>query len=482
MRIRSICAVILLAWIKFMVLKVSAEYCFDPNILDPRGGKVVNCALVTDIKSLLKNQQYIKSSAILSFKQNVNMFETTLHCSSTEEICSKVKATFDSAGEILSSTINFVEKIKVNATFTPFCEKGYCEDEEILGSAGPIRFHPMIDDDDMVRLYPQSLVKQFQYHTHLEYSQYDIGAIFNSDAKYWFGGEINIEKNQFDFLYIILHELIHGLGFGSSWDQYYVGLITPPIINKFNGVKINVESNNNNNDEDNNNNNKENSIKFVEWAFDKYVILMENKTKISSITQELNEFFDQKSLNNIKINNQRDFEINFHKSKQFNIAKQMFGLAQTPNTIGFLSKEKDNNNNNINNSKEKIDNSKDVVILETSFNPFRVASSISHIDNSLYSNTEDFLMRPVIMNGVTLQQEIINGGNYSGGPIGPKLKQILETLGYSTKDNPASYRPRVVNPASVDISIAAPLLMDNVYLEIIFSILVTLTFHFLIYQ
>ncbi|CAG8479623.1 11222_t:CDS:2 [Rhizophagus irregularis] len=368
MRIRSICAVILLVWIKFMVLKVSAEYCFDPNILDPRGGKVVNCALVTDIKSLLKNQQYIKSPAILSFKQNVNMFETTLHCSSTEEICSKVKATFDSAGEILSSTINFVEKIKVNATFTPFCEKGYCEDEEILGSAGPIRFHPMIDDDDMVRLYPQSLVKQFQYHTHLEYSQYDIGAIFNSDAKYWFGGEINIEKNQFDFLYIILHELIHGLGFGSSWDQYY------------------------------------------------------NKTKISSITQELNEFFDQKSLNNIKINNQRDFEINFHKSKQFNIAKQMF---------------------------------------ETSFNPFRVASSISHIDNSLYSNTEDFLMRPVIMNGVTLQQEIINGGNYSGGPIGPKLKQILETLGYSTKDNPASYRPRVVNPASVDISIAAPLLMDN---------------------
>jgi hypothetical protein len=429
MKIRPI-AVILLAWIKFMVLIVGAEYCFDPNILDPRGGKVVNCALVTDLKSLLRNQRYIKSSAILSSKQNVNMFETTLHCTSTEEICTKVKAAFDSAGEILSSTINFVEKIKVNVTFTPLCEKekGHCEedDDEILGSAGPIRFHPMIDDDDIVRLYPQSLVKQFQYHTHLEYSQYDIGAIFNSDAKYWFGGEVNIEKNQFDFLYIILHELIHGLGFGSSWDQYYVGLITPPIINNFNGVNINVESNNN---DDDYNNNKGKSIKFVEWAFDKYVILMENKTKISSVTQELNEFFDQKPVDNVKINTQRDFEINFHNSKQFNIAKQMFGLAQTPNTIGFLSKGKDDNNN-INNSKEKKDDlNSDVVILETSFNPFRVASSISHIDNSLYSNTEDFLMRPVIMNGVTLQQEIINGGNYSGGPIGPKLKQILETLG-----------------------------------------------------
>ncbi|GBB95113.1 hypothetical protein RclHR1_02480012 [Rhizophagus clarus] len=473
MRIRTI-AVILLIWIKLMI--ISAEYCFDPNISDPRGGKVVNCALVTDLKSLLKNQKYIKSPAILSSNRNVNMFETTLHCSSTEEICTKVKEAFDSAGEILSSTINFVEKIKVNATFTPLCdkEKGNCEDDEILGSAGPIRFHPMIDDDNMVRLYPQSLVKQFQYHTHLEYSQYDIGAIFNSNAKYWFGGEINIEKNQFDFLYIILHELIHGLGFGSSWDQYYVGLITPPIINSFNSVNINVESNNNNDDDDYNNN-KEKSVKFVEWAFDKHVILMGNGTKISSITQELNEFFNPESLNNLKINTQRDFEINFHNSKQFIIAKQMFNLAQTPNTIGFLSKGKDDDNN-----KNIKDLDKNIVILETSFNPFRVASSISHIDNSLYSNTEDFLMRPVIMNGVTLQQEIVNGGNYSGGPIGPKLKQILETLGYSTKDNPASYRPRVVNPASIDTSIAAPLFANNIYLEIVFALLITYAFHFLI--
>ncbi|RIA84490.1 hypothetical protein C1645_832164 [Glomus cerebriforme] len=474
MRMRSI-VVILSIWITFISFIVNAEYCFDPNILDSRGGKVVNCALVTEIKSLLKNQneRYLKSPT-----QNVNMFETTLHCSSTEEICTKVKASFDLAGEILSSTIHFVEKIKVNATFKPLCEKkGHCEDEEILGSAGPIRFHPMIDDDDMVRLYPQSLVKQFQYHTHLEYSQYDIGAIFNSEAKYWFGNinnsnnnyNIGIEKNQFDFLYIILHELIHGLGFGSSWDQYYIGLITPLIINKFNGISVNIESN------DNNNNYNKGKVKFVEWAFDKYVILMGNGTKVSSITQELNKFFDQSSLDNVEIT-QRDFEINFHNSKQYNIAKQMFDIAQTPNTIGFLSKE------NNNNSKEKRDLNKDIVLLETSFNPFRVASSISHIDNSLYSNTEDFLMRPIIMNGVTLQQEIINGGNYSGGPIGPKLKQILATLGYLTKDNPTFYnKPKVIDPALINISSIAVSLKNNIYyIDVVFTLLITLILHLLL--
>src|SRR5581483_5870863 len=117
----------------------------------------------------------------------------------------------------------------------------------------------------------------------------------------------------------------------------------------------------------------------------------------------------------------RDFEINFHNSKQFNIAKQIFELAQTPNTIGFLLEKKDNININI--------NINDIVILETSFNPFRASSSISHIDHSIYSNTEDFSMRPIVLNGITLQQQIINSGNYSGGPVGPKLKRILETIG-----------------------------------------------------
>ena len=51
----------------------------------------------------------------------------------------------------------------------------------------------------------------------------------------------------------------------------------------------------------------------------------------------------------------------------------MFDLAQIPNTIGFLLKKKYNNNDS-----KKDDLNKNIVTLETSFKPFKIASSISH--------------------------------------------------------------------------------------------------------
>ncbi|RHZ84826.1 hypothetical protein Glove_74g270 [Diversispora epigaea] len=106
-------------------------------------------------------------------------------------------------------------------------------------------------------------------------------------------------------------------------------------------------------------------------------------------------------------------------------------IAQTPYSLGFLPQN-------------SINNIKDAVILETSIIPYLSGSSISHVDNKTYTNSPDFLMRAYVNNGTSLNQEIISGGNYTLGSIGPKLKQVLETMGYKTVDNLNPYKPKVI--------------------------------------
>ncbi|CAG8731290.1 8955_t:CDS:2, partial [Funneliformis mosseae] len=84
----------------------------------------------------------------------------------------------------------------------------------------------------------------------------------------------------------------------------------------------------------------------------------------------------------------------------------------------------------------------DAVILETAINPFVQGSSVSHMDFATYLNTSDFLMMYKAVVGKTIEELIKDGGNYPGGVIGPKLKLMLETIGYTTEDNPNPYKPK----------------------------------------
>ncbi|CAJ0879198.1 8860_t:CDS:2 [Entrophospora sp. SA101] len=115
-----------------------------------------------------------------------------------------------------------------------------------VGQAGPSRWIGMKSEDGIVRLYPQSLVKQFQLKTNPEFSPADIIAEFNSDVDFWFEDDATpIKPTQYGFLYMTLHEFIHGLGFVSIWDPspYFVTVNTTELLNKFapKGTKFDSE-------------------------------------------------------------------------------------------------------------------------------------------------------------------------------------------------------------------------------------------------
>ncbi|RIB15019.1 hypothetical protein C2G38_2039722 [Gigaspora rosea] len=381
-------------------------------------------------------------------KPNDNMFDITLTCNANDTICKKVKTAFDTAVQMISSTFILNSRISLNASYVSFCNGvPNCPNSIVLGQAAPANWILMQDDDNAQRLYPQALVKQFQFPTHPKYTDYDIFAMFNSDIAYWFTGDPPIRPDQYDFLYVMLHELFHGLGFGSSWEEYIPGVVTPmPAVNPLKDAEFDLNS------PDPQPNDK---IRFYEWAFDKYMIF-KNGTKTSGVTDELNKFFSGRS------GTEADFDSNFGRSKQFLLARRMYLVSQTSRSLAYMLQE-----------------SNDTLILETSFNPFRQGSSISHVDQSTYIDTSDFLMGAQARNGTTISSLTLATGNFSG--IGPKLKKTMETMGYTSLDNPNPYRPSIIDPKTL-ISSSSNLLKPH-YLKVdigfIITIVTTLSLHIL---
>src|SRR5688572_24015139 len=78
-----------------------------------------------------------------------------------------------------------------------------------LGQAGATRYISLKDDDGIYRLYPQPLVKQFQFEKHAKFFEFDIFAEFNAFMPFWFEGDPEIQPLQVDFKSVVVHELIH---------------------------------------------------------------------------------------------------------------------------------------------------------------------------------------------------------------------------------------------------------------------------------
>lgn len=355
-----------------------------------------------------------------------NMFVVTFSCGVSDTVlCNKVKTAFQTAGEIISSTLTLNTPINVNATFTDFCvQSGDCTTKTgfvTLGGASPARTIILQDDDGAARLYPQALVKQFQFPKHPQFSQFDILAMFNSvGSKYWFQGDPEITPDQQDFLYVVLHEMIHGLGFSSNWvNDFSDGMTPDPTLN---GVDANSPVS---------------FLGFFESAFDKYMINIPKGSRISQLTDQLNKFSGSSiSLNSgLQFKNQDDFVSKFTSSPNYKLAQSMLTLSTTPNSLGFLPHDT-----------SKAD---DAIVLETSLTPFQPGSSVSHVDYKTYNNTSDFLMKFLADRGVdlntliTIRSDSKTNKNDLRLAIGPKLTTLLETLGYTTSSHTNPYKPSV---------------------------------------
>ncbi|RHZ48287.1 hypothetical protein Glove_553g59 [Diversispora epigaea] len=393
MKFQSIYSSLLLCVLTFTrFLTIAAESCVDfPNPLDHSEKVMVECP------PTVNTDAYVK-------RETTNFFQVTHNCNSTAALCNKIKEAFDDAGKEISKTLKLKQIIYVNSTFTDLF------DETLLGAAMSARYIPLTSDDNIKRLYPQVLVKQLCLNPHPEYIDYDINAFFNAGQEWWFKTDNEtIKSNQYDFYAVLLHELIHGLGFVSSWSNNLETLdnrnttgITPYL--------------------DYSDNNK--FFGFSEYIFDRYVKFIRNNVVCTSTdyTFQLNEAVE----NGTSFNGYSEFVTKMKSSPQWKYAESAFKCATTNDSM-YFTPAKDTSWN-------------DKIYLETSLKPYQLGSSISHISDERYEPTEDFLMTYSFAPGESLEYLIQKGGNYKS-PIGPRILSILESIGYETDACPNSFKP-----------------------------------------
>ncbi|CAB4399068.1 unnamed protein product [Rhizophagus irregularis] len=417
-----------------------------------------------------------------------NMFVVDFDCSiNNATLCDKVKDVFITAGKFITATLDLKSAVSVKAQFVDFCASfNDCDTNAIiLGAAGPARMIPFLNDTEgKVRLYPQALYKQMNLPDHPQFGPNEIEAIFNANMSYWFEGDpLPMGFRQADMLYVVLHELIHGLGFINSWNDYFNLQALHPYIDAIMEVDTGtpgtpgapgapgtpagtpgapgtpagtpgapgtpagapgtpgipgvpgtspgtppgtpgtpVPSNV--------------IVQFLEFKFDRNLVLLKSGQSLSSITDQLNTFkFDLNLPNDLIINS-------FIKSPQFQIAKNMYTLGTTHGEIGFLLTPDVQPNTTL--TADQIRDN--VLIVETSLNPFVSSSSIGHVDFDTYINSSDFLMLFTYPHGKTLA-EMMDRSNSTNtyGPIGPKLRTLLGILGYEVK---SSYTSPIIFNAS----------------------------------
>ncbi|ORX88708.1 hypothetical protein K493DRAFT_306400 [Basidiobolus meristosporus CBS 931.73] len=375
------------------------QVCIDSLTPWLKNSKVrVECGVV-------ENPNAFKGDRVMTSGPEATNMQLNLQCTANKAQCNKVRAAFDTAFKLISNTVVLNEPLTVNASFVSFCQeyKECSSQYKILGSAGPARTIVMTDDDGKPRLFPQALLKQKGLTKHPKFIPFDIIAAFNADVDFWFEGDGSIKSTQSDFLFVIVHELIHGLGFSSAWMDYMNDVpkfLTPNILIS-NSSDLYVFNG------------------FVENIFDKYLVEYPSLTPLTETTDSLNAFASGPGT---IFNSEEEFSTMFAHSPQADVAKRTFSLATTGKTLAFLPKN--------------ITGAEKPVILETSLSPYAQGSSVSHVDFKTYSNTPDFLMRYMEDRGVSLETTVYKTGNNPGGAVGPQVSLILQSLGYTINPNP----------------------------------------------
>nr|CAG8585595.1 11661_t:CDS:2 [Entrophospora candida] len=361
---------------------------------------------------------YVKTKpSTLKFQTGDNMFDIRFACGAQDQVlCDKARKGFEAVGKVISASIILKSKIVMSAKIAPF------DDPRILGAAGPSRVMPLSDPTDNIkRLYPQALVKQFSLTNAPQFGDIDIDAQFNSGANFWFDGDPPITASQPNFHTVVLHEMFHGMGFFSGYRDWMNVLannspVLDPVVTPM-PTFLN-----------------ENPIvfgEFVETIFDKQVrILTENNKTLTNLTAEFNTYITPKTT----FTDPNDFITKFKASQAYTSGKTFLQTAQTPKSLLFVPTA----------AKANVPEGG---FLETTIS-YQRGSSISHLDQKTYTNTPDFLMRHSLEPGVTTDKLIQLGGNYSGGAIGPLLLDIMSSIGYATVDNPKA--PDSPKPPSTD--------------------------------
>ncbi|KAI9251233.1 hypothetical protein BY458DRAFT_482331 [Sporodiniella umbellata] len=388
----------------------STIYCIDHLTYTPSTCPTFVPNVRSSAARLFKNSSHTDNSCQLTFD---------LNCLGSPSQCEGVKATFQKATDIIASAFEFTSPLIVNATFGPTCAEN-CEHVdwvEYIGQAYPSISYLMVDStDNVTRMYPQALLKQStQLTVRPRWKYYDIQAQFNSKVNWYFYNDPSpISTNQTDFLTNVLHELIHGLGFLTSWSDSLFGELRPLLdnLNRFATPRPLAEM------ADGALMSRYNTTLpfwgFAEFPFDKLIamnISVHGFRSFSEITQQLNSFYNSHA----QFLTVLDFANAWYASDQYRLAIDIYQktVAQRDTAIMIHGQP--------------------TLLLETGLNPFSDGSSLCHVDlaTNLYSNE-------------SLMVYLANPGITHLNPLGPKLLQTMAALGYRIRHTDPTPLPDLV--------------------------------------
>jgi hypothetical protein len=264
--------------------------------------------------------------------------------------------------------------------------------------------------------------------------------------------------------YIILHELLHGLGFLSSWGSYFVGPESPyfpSLQNLVDPSYLSIATLTPNSYTDS----KTGAVYLTGFLpgmiFDKYAIA---NTTHAGYPQSLATIADD--IQNFCLQNDGAYIVNFikqfHNSNHSSNAEYVYDLLQANQSMAF-NVSLQSSSNLFSTSQQPIMAS-NITLYSTSnassseFSPsnFRPGLMMSHLDDS-YLGTPNFLMAHSYESGITLQD--LTAKVYQNSPpiyvnttlngttlqtlynftIGPGILDILNTIGYGSITNNVIY-------------------------------------------
>ncbi|KAI9314825.1 hypothetical protein BX666DRAFT_2019991 [Dichotomocladium elegans] len=445
-------------------------------------------------QAVCAQEQHPSKSLPADFEQTVTAGPTS--ATSTTPF---VTATSSNVGPLPSAPPNRTESVKVVIGNCPY-DDIHCNKVLKAAQSAAAEFSNVVNIKiaitqssgvDRNYLYPQSLVRQLVQFTRLpSWGQYDVKIAINHDVyingvdygsaitkgwngtgvppggKYWFDANGRIGKDQIDLVYIILHELIHGVGFASSWSAYFY-IPDSPYYKLVEGIfdeeELRLVT-------------PEPNLFIPMGAGQAYITGFEATMifdKFLNVTYDSINMVDFISLQNFTmamqdfcLQGQDAFVIHFletflNEAPESTLAAQLFKALSVPGTLTFVFRPS-LMNDSVYTTDSYLNTTYQNLTLLTGPNLSKATLgeytrrsnwpglTISHLADQ-YANTPDFIMTGSFVPGITLSDlvnsvyqnvpvityndTLVNGTTVTKvykSPIGPGVLRVLDAIGYST--------------------------------------------------
>ncbi|KAJ9078998.1 hypothetical protein DSO57_1001221 [Entomophthora muscae] len=315
--------------------------------------------------------------------------EWILECTVEKHTCEKVTGAVRLMSRFIENAI-ILEPIIIKLKFEKICDSyvGRCEMIAMCKTSHLIR----VNEENQQTLYPQALYKQNDHNEQHYLKDYDMLITFDAYYDYYFPNDYPNTQGicEMDFMQILTHEVLHGLGFASSLHALTSDIFSPiPRVRRVMSSETEL------------------MVSFLFTEFDNHILNEKNSKPLKHYAAMLRE------LGPIYFKPGQDYKTLTQNQPHYKIFKELSSIF----THAYF-----NASSNIK------------VYLKT---PSIFSSmSLSHIDSSTYKNTRDETMMAKSGSGVGLHDLFHDDAKWLTSPFGPKTLAILATLGYRINPSP----------------------------------------------